>query len=365
MREILINAINEIRFNCNLVLMDEASTKAAVILRLLSELKWNPFNIEEVKPEYNVGGKWVDYSLRIANINKLFIEVKRIKENLEPHQEQLLQYSFQEGVKLAILTNGATWWFYLPLSEGSWEQRRFLAIDIFEQEPGDVADRFISFLYKKNIASGEALKNAEYLYRSHQKKSALRDAIPRAWTKIIKEPDDLLVDLLIETTEKMSGFRPEMNDIEQFLKKNLNRFITSKTTVLAKNLSTTEIDSRTFPSSPIHSTNSTVDYINKKPISFIFCGKKYHPKSWQEILLVISNEIYKKHKDEFERCLVLRGPKMAYFSTNKNELSYPKTIASSKYHVESKLNSNSIVRRSRDLMDLFGYNEDDLIIEAK
>jgi hypothetical protein len=31
--------------------------------------------------------------------------VKRIREELESHQEQLLRYSFQAGVSLAILTN--------------------------------------------------------------------------------------------------------------------------------------------------------------------------------------------------------------------------------------------------------------------
>ena len=40
----------------------------------------------------------------------MFIEVKRSGENLENHRQQLLEYCFQEGVKLAALTNGRTWW---------------------------------------------------------------------------------------------------------------------------------------------------------------------------------------------------------------------------------------------------------------
>ena len=116
----LAAAIQEIRGNRALVSIDEACTKAGVVLRLLSTLGWNPFNVEEVKPEFTLGAKRVDYSLRIANTNKVFFEVKRIGENLEPHQEQLLGYSFQQGVRLAVLTNGATWWFYLPLNEGAW-----------------------------------------------------------------------------------------------------------------------------------------------------------------------------------------------------------------------------------------------------
>jgi hypothetical protein len=56
---------------------------------------------------------------------------------------------------------------------------------------------------------------------------------------------------------------------------------------------------------------------------------------------------------------------MAYFSLHGNELSQPAQIANSKYFVETKLNSNSIVRRSQELMALFGYKESDLSISAE
>lgn len=47
---------------------DEASTKQAVILRLLRILGWDTYNADEVKPEYS-GCKSADYSIRIANFN--------------------------------------------------------------------------------------------------------------------------------------------------------------------------------------------------------------------------------------------------------------------------------------------------------
>ena len=40
-------------------------------------------------------------------------------------------------------------------------------------------------------------------------------------------------------------------------------------------------------------------------------------------------------------------------------------IASSNFFVETKLNSNSIVKRSRELMRLFGYKESDLEVLAE
>jgi predicted type IV restriction endonuclease len=87
---------------------DEASTKQEIIQRFLFLLGWNIFNSDEVHPEYSVGILSVDYSLRIDNANRVFLEVKRVREDLENHQEQLLNHSFEQGVKLAVLTNGVT-----------------------------------------------------------------------------------------------------------------------------------------------------------------------------------------------------------------------------------------------------------------
>lgn len=70
MKEKLVSAINEIRNNKSMLISDEASIKSGVILRLLSILGWNPFDVNEVKPEYAVESKRVDLSLRINGINK-------------------------------------------------------------------------------------------------------------------------------------------------------------------------------------------------------------------------------------------------------------------------------------------------------
>jgi predicted type IV restriction endonuclease len=185
MKESLVSTINEIRNNRSIIISDEASIKSGVVLRILSLLAWNPFDVNEVKPEYTVESKRVDFSLRINGTNKVFIEVKRPSESLETHQEQLLGYSFREGVKQAILTNGITWWFYLPLNEGSWEQRRFFTADFLQQDQNAIAETLIGLLSRENIASGDALKTAEHLYKGRQKRNILRDALPKCkWGQV-------------------------------------------------------------------------------------------------------------------------------------------------------------------------------------
>src|SRR3989344_4368851 len=106
--------IENLKTNPRVVTFDEAATKQAIILPVLHLLGWNTYNIDEVSPEFSVEGGKVDYSLRDNNSNKVFLEIKKTSEDLEKHEEQLLFYSFRQGVKLASLTNGMTWWFYLP-----------------------------------------------------------------------------------------------------------------------------------------------------------------------------------------------------------------------------------------------------------
>ncbi|MBI5968772.1 MAG: restriction endonuclease subunit R [Deltaproteobacteria bacterium] len=215
------NLILDVRSNERIGTFDEATTKQAIVLRLLSELGWPVFNTEEVKPEYSVSNRRVDYALRINNSNKVFLEVKKVAEDLEGHQKQLLDYSFQEGVRLAVLTNGVTWWFYLPLSEGSWEQRKYFAIDLNQQPPEDTAKRFIDFLSRENITTEKAISVAETLLKGRVKENEINKNLPRAWNKIISEPDELLVDLINETLEKICGYRAEPEKIVSFINENV------------------------------------------------------------------------------------------------------------------------------------------------
>jgi len=52
MKDRLEAAIAEIRSNRSIIIFDEASIKSGVVLRILSLLEWNPFDVNEVKPEY-------------------------------------------------------------------------------------------------------------------------------------------------------------------------------------------------------------------------------------------------------------------------------------------------------------------------
>ena len=65
--------INELRSNKKIYNFDEGSTKQALVLRLLSLLGWDIFDVEEVCPEYSVNSNRVAYALKVKNSYKVFI----------------------------------------------------------------------------------------------------------------------------------------------------------------------------------------------------------------------------------------------------------------------------------------------------
>ncbi len=350
MNERLFDLINSFQQDSRLSFFDEAAVKQAVVLKILDCLGWNFYNIDEVYPEYPIEAGKVDYALRCGDKNKVFIEVKKPGEDLEKHQDQLLKYSFKEGVKLAILTNGISWWFYLPLTEGSWEQRKFYNIDLCEQDAKDIAEKFEMFLAKQNIISSKAVENAENIYKNRRKQELIEESIPKAWEKIIKEQDEILVELLSVTTEKICGYKPDSEAIAQFLK-------TITTPTLVKPSKTK------VAAPPIISEKE--EYTGKSIISFTFRSEKYPVKSWVGMLIKICEIMFLSHRNQFGMVLNLVGKKRPYFSKNSNELRHPEKISNTDIYVETNLSANAIVKLSKKILTLFGYQENDLTLEVK
>jgi predicted type IV restriction endonuclease len=190
----------------DLIGVGEEATKHALILPILERLGWDVRSIREVVPEYAVEDGRVDYCLAIDRRPKVFVEVKAVDRDLQDHQKQLLQYAFNRGVELACLTNGFSWWLYLPLLDGTWEERKFFVVDIREQSAANAAGHLIRFLSKATVASGTATKEAREARESSRRQDEIGEALPEAWERLATEPDQRLVDLLLRPAYHSDSF---------------------------------------------------------------------------------------------------------------------------------------------------------------
>ena len=373
MKKEIDNFIKDLKSNKKLDTFDEASTKQAVVLRLLSFLDWDIFNVDEVSPDYAVNSFRASYSLRINNSNKVFIEVKRINEKLDNHQKSLLGFASREGVNISILTNGIIWWFYLTAATGSSQEKWFYSIDLLKQKPDDFVPQLIDLLSKNKVARGQALKTAKALNQNKKQKMAT-DIIPEAWNKIISQPNMIFVELLRETTEKICGYKIEAKIIERFLEKNLDKWLISKRPSASaspppKIIEVASIEDKPKarfsvvpPKKPVKKAAS---YIDKEIKSYAFNGKTSPVRTWEDMLTGLCEYFALTHSKDFEKVLWISGEDNTYFSRYSDQLRIPEKIKGTNIYVETKLGPEEIVKTSRSLIAEFGYHASDLIITTQ
>ncbi len=93
--------------------LNEAQTIQAIILPVLSVLGWDTRNPFEVYPQKNsgsgAGGFVPDFTLILANQEKLLVEAKALGVNLSAHRAQAVNYANSVGHRWVVLTNGQEW----------------------------------------------------------------------------------------------------------------------------------------------------------------------------------------------------------------------------------------------------------------
>ena len=216
MKERLATAINGICADGKIAILDEARARTEAIDPILERLGWDRFS-EDFKREFSVSSGRVDYALFVRGKPEAFIEAKRPSEDLDPHQRQLLTYSALHGVRLAALTNGLSWWLYLPLQVGNFEARRFCQLHICNQDVSEVCDLLIEFLSRENVYSGAAVKNGEAVLVRLENDKKVKEALPQAWKEFIDGPNDQLVELINKKVKGLCGVEATQDRIKEFL----------------------------------------------------------------------------------------------------------------------------------------------------
>ncbi len=113
-------------------------------------------------------------------------------------------------------------------------------------------------------------------------------------------------------------------------------------------------------------TTGNINGVSKrKPTGFVFENERFSVNQWNEVLLTLCNYLYDKYEKEFAVVLDMRGSKRKYFSTSKSGMDIPMQISNSNYFVETKWNAEATINFCRDIIEKFGYERSELIIEYR
>ena len=201
-------------------LANEAQVKQAVILPVLRALDWDDTDPASFKPEYTVPSGAVDYALFDHGKPLVFIEAKRIGNLSTAGVEQVFKYANHQGVPFLVLTDGNRWDFYLSMAAGVPTERRFYRLELQSaNRSSEYAEFLREHLARDRVVSGQAKISAEKRHESNRERNKARRAIHDVWKKLLTEPDETLRDLLAETVESECGTKPDLDDVEAFLRK--------------------------------------------------------------------------------------------------------------------------------------------------
>jgi hypothetical protein len=297
---------------------NEAAVSQGIVLRLLHALSWPAYDTQIVCPEYSLQGRRVDFALCHPPGKPIaFVEVKQIGQS-EGAERQLFEYAFHIGVQLAILTDGQEWNFFLPGEQGDYGERRVYKLDIVERDISECVARLTRYLQYDKSISGAAIEAAREDYRNVSRERQMKSTLPKAWSRLLEEEDELLIELVADRVENLCGYKPDPDTVARFLKENVALKSVTAATPLQP--------SRTQTAAPVVAPIAERISSSHKPsaIGFVFEGRNYPARSAREVLEGVFEALAKRDPTILERFASLpkHGRTRRYLSRNSNDL-YP------------------------------------------
>lgn len=196
---------------------NETAVRLGIIDPLLKELGWPTSKTQVVFPEYTVERGKVDYALcHPPATPRIFIEVKQVGK-LDGAERQLFEYAVHQGVRVAILTDGRKWVFFYPSGEGTYEERKVIELDLLMGDSEKNAYRLNRYLSYKSVQTGGAFVAIEEDYRNFSRQRELAQRLPEVWHKILQKKNQMLLQTVIEDTQKVCRYTPTEEEVLAFL----------------------------------------------------------------------------------------------------------------------------------------------------
>jgi len=345
LNEALIQIVEKIKKFRSLYEQNEMAVRDQIVNPILRNFGWNPENPEEVQPNVSTEEGVPDYSL-IKNGKKiLFVEAKKLGVDIEQREviRQLAKYSFSEGTKYGVLTNGAVWVLIRSFEEGTTLTERIVWKTDLENEELPAVLRKITTISKTNIEQIEVLV----------KKVQILDEI---WQSLLDEPEEMIKGLMPVVKSIISQGYPDYHfedtEIEDLLKERVKEIISGPSEEEAR--SETSIES--------------IPWRGGSPRKMKIKGEVFELRNSFEILVNTANWLIKngklKHSDcpvgigRGKRNLVNKEPKHKY----GDDFRAPKKLSNGLW-IEAHGNTASLINYAKRLLEKFGVSSDMLTIE--
>ena len=320
---------------------NEKAVEMFVVLPVLTQLGWNTSNLAEVFPQQTLEDKSkTDFELRIDGESKIVIEVKTWGNALNNGERQLEGYCRLAKPKLAVLTNGLKWKFYLPPKSTRGHLREFLDLDINSHEPVQIEDCFRQFLSRDSMADCKAtIKRGTQLFKERENYKKFEGELTNALDELPGDAKAMEAVVIALAGEK--SIQATENNIRHFLDKMSDKLIIEVI-------------------KPSHQ--------NKKPAKFYLptspTGKNKKertvskPKGWNNFLLDICILMEERHPDNFHPGIL----SMTHRFSESNNTKFSEPTDFEGIYACKAIKAQEIRKDCFDILAKFGYPEDSMVI---
>lgn len=296
---------------------NEAAVKQGIVLRILSTLGWQIFDARIVWPEFGLETRRVDYGLcHPPSSPRILLEVKDIG-NAGGAERQLFEYAFHRGIPMAILSDGQEWSFFLPGEQGDYNERCVYKLDLLVRPVGESARIFQRYLSYDEVVAGRALQAARDDYRNVSRDRTIQNALPQAWRSLLEEEDELLLELLADKVQTITGFKPSPDTVADFIAK---RVLSSSSVSISQTARVPEVAIHQSSQGPPVTGTARVQEFTAAKVQ----GTPVHATTAKDVMIKVLGESHRRDASFLERFAALprHGRRRRYISRNKMEL-YP------------------------------------------
>ncbi len=332
---------------------NERTVDNAVVQPILNALGWDKLNIHETYAEYAVGSRRVDWALLKNDEPWVLLEEKAPDQKLSDHEKQLLDYAFEQGVRLAVLTNGKEWWFYLPLEAALWPDRKFLMINLMTGELRRICVDLKKFLGKDLVHRGFSYKKAKELYDEAREEDRIKKELPPAICELLLSPSPEVIEFFQNQTQGVIGALSPGELVEDALK----AVFATKPPV-----GEAQADQTGGTGKKRRKARSDLPPPYARLVGLAIDGEAMSFSKWKDILVQTGNWLIYKGYAEQLPYEVICGTKKILVSKSKRVLTAPKQLTNGSY-IETNYNCGACVKNARWLLMQVGLAEDNLQVE--
>ena len=343
--EALAPIVEKIKKFRSLYEQNEMAVRDQIVNPILRNLGWNPENPEEVQPNVSTEEGVPDYSLIKDGKKILFIEAKKLSVDIEQKEviRQLAKYSFSEGTKYGVLTNGAVWVLIRSFEEGTTLTERIVWKTDLENEELPAVIRKITTVSKTNIDHIELLV----------KKGQILDEI---WQSLLEEPEEMIKGLMPVVKSIITQGYPEYHfedtEIEDLLRERVKEIILGPS------------EEETPSDTPIE----PISLRGESPRKMKLKGDVFELHNSFEILVNTANWLIKNGRLRPSDCpvgigrgkrnLINKEPKHKY----GGDFRAPKKLSNGLW-IETHYSTAGCINYAKRLLEKFGVSPDILMIE--